>query len=161
MNKKIIIIFVILIAVGIGAAFFFSRETGELGVVGESTGLIVGENAIYIAEQAPSETVSVAIVRFEKPGFVVIHEDVNTAPGKILGVSGLLMAGETKDFFGIFLSRSTVDEEIIYAMLHFDDGDGIFDAIKDQPVYDSIAGEPVMMIIVISEDTTEPGAVNP
>ena len=167
MNTKTILILVILIVAAIiGAAFLFPRETGERetsesGVTGESAGLIVKENAIYVAEQAPSNIVSVAVVRLEKPGFVVIHEDANSAPGKILGASGLLMAGETKDSLQIVLSRPTVDEETVYAMLHFDDGDRTFDATQDRSVFDSMTGEPVMMVVVISKGATEPGAVNP
>lgn len=161
MKTILIIIVVLIIVIGMGVMFLSPREIGESGIDKDSAGLIVSENAIYVAEQAPSKTVSVAVARFEKPGFVVIHEDTNTAPGKILGVSGLLMAGEAKNSLQIALSRSTVDEETIYAMLHFDDGDGVFDATKDRPVLDSVAGEPVMMIIVISKDAIEPDAVNP
>ena len=159
--KTIFILVIFIVAVGIGAAFLFPKETGEPGAVGDPAGLIVGENAIYVAEQMPSKTVSVMVVRLEKPGFVVIHEDENAAPGKILGVSSLLMAGETKDSLQIALSRSTVDGETIYAMLHLDDGDKTFDAIKDNPALDRIGGGPVMTIVTTDKDATEPGAVNP
>lgn len=161
MNTKTLLIFVIIIVVvGIGAMFLFPRETKEPGTSGDPVGLIIGGNAIYVAEQAPSKTVSVAVVRFEKPGFVVIHEDTNGAPGRILGVSGLIMAGE-KNFLQVALSRSTVDGETVYAMLHLDDGDKTFDATKDKSVLDRIGGEPVMTIVTVSNDAIEPGAVNP
>ena len=91
----------------------------------------------------------------------MVHEDVNEAPGGILGVSNLITSGETKDSLPITLSRSTLDGETIYVMLHFDNGDGVFDATKDKPVVDPIANEPMMMIVVISKDATEPDAVNP
>ena len=42
----------------------------------DSAGLVIGANAIYVAEQAPSRTLSVALVRLEKPGFEAVHEDV-------------------------------------------------------------------------------------
>ena len=162
MNIKTLLILVILVvAVGIGAAFLFLRETDEPGIAGDSAGLIIGKNAIYVAEQAPSQTISVEVVYLEQPGFVVIHENSNEKPGKILGVSGLLPTGETKDSLQISLSRSTVDGETIYAMLHHDDGDNIFDAAKDKPALDNLLNEPVMTIVVISQDVTEPGAVNP
>lgn len=159
-TKTVISLVIVIIAVGIGAMFLFPRETKEPGLDGNPAGFIFGENAIYVTEQAPSKTVSVAVVRLEKPGFVVIHEDTNGAPAKILGASGLIMAGE-KNFLQVALSRSTVDGETIYAMLHLDDGDRAFDAIKDKPVLDRIGGEPVMTIVTISKDATEPGAVNP
>lgn len=160
-TKTVISLVIVIIAVGIGAMFLFLRETKEPGLDGSPAGFIVGENAIYVAEQAPSKTVSVAVVRLEKPGFVVIHEDTNAAPGKILGASSLLMADETEDSLQIALSRSTVDGETVYVMLHLDDGDKVFDPTKDKPALDRIGGEPVMMIVTISRDATEPGAVNP
>lgn len=162
MDTKTILIFVIvIIAVVIGAMFLSPREIRESGPDGDSAGLIIGENGIYVAEQVPSKNVSVTVVRFDKSGFVVIHEHAKGAPGKILGASSLLIAGETKDSFQIPLSRSTMDGEIVYAMLHLDDGDRLFDATKDKPVLDRIGGEPVMTIVTISKDATEPSAVNP
>ena len=161
MNTKVVLILVIIIATGIGAMFLFLGNNDGSGSAEDPAGLIVRENALYVAEQPPSNTVSVAIVRLEKPGFAVVHEDVNEAPGGILGVSNLITSGETKDSLPITLSRSTLDGETIYVMLHFDNGDGVFDATKDKPVVDPIANEPMMMIVVISKDATEPDAVNP
>lgn len=99
-------------------------------------------------------------MRLRKPGFVVIHEDANAAPGKIFGVSGLLTSGERKDSLEIPLLRPTVEEETVYAMLHIDDGDGMFDEIRDKPIFDPITGDPMMMIVLISKDAFEPDAVN-
>lgn len=143
------------------AVFLFLPSGKEFSPSGDSSGLIVGGNAIYVAEQAPGRSFSVAVTRWEKPGFVVIHEDANGAPGKILGVSSLLPAGETKNLSPITLSRSTRDTETVYAMLHFDNGDGSFDAKNDKPALDSVGGEPVMMVSAVSQDATEPGVVNP
>ncbi|MBI2068534.1 MAG: hypothetical protein HYT67_00270 [Candidatus Yanofskybacteria bacterium] len=160
-NIKALLIIGIIVAAGVGAVFLFLGNNDGSGSADDSAGLVVRENAIYVAEQPPSNIVSVAIVRLGKPGFVVIHEDVNEAPGRILGVSDLIAPGETKDSLPITLSRSTLDGETIYAMLHFDDGDGVFDAAKDNPVIDPIANEPMMAIVAISKDATEPDAVNP
>ena len=158
-------------AVFVGAVLFFRGDRKEPTPTGDTSGLIVGRNAIYVAEQAPSRTVLVAVARLEKPGFVVIHEDnagplrrsFNEAskPGKILGTSGVLPAGETKNLTPIALSRMTKDGETLYAMLHFDDGDGVFDPSKDKPAIDSISKEPVMMIFTVSTDASAPAAVNP
>ena len=158
MNTKTLLI--LIVALGIGAAFLFLRETWESGPVGNSTGLIVGKNAIYVAEQVPSKNVLVAIIKFEKPGFVVIHEDINGKPGKILGASALLSKGETKDVL-VALSRMTVDGEALYAMIHLDDGDKVFEAGEDYPAKDLISGESVMTIFTVIKDATEPGEVKP
>ena len=161
MNTKTFFILVILVVLGLGAAFLFLRETPEPGRPnGDSTGLIIAKNAIYVAEQMPSKNVLVAVVQFEKPGFVVIHEDINDRPGKILGASTLLSKGETKDVL-VALSRMTVDGEALYAMIHLDDGDKVFEAGEDYPAKDSISDESVMTIFTVSKDATEPGEVKP
>ncbi|MBI2064201.1 MAG: hypothetical protein HYT66_00615 [Candidatus Yanofskybacteria bacterium] len=160
-NTKVFLILGIIAAAGVGAMFLFLGNNDESGSADDFAGLIVRENAIYVAEQPPSNTVSVAVVRLEKPGFAVVHEDVNEVPGGILGASALIAPGETKNSLPVTLSRSTLDGETIYVMLHFDNGDGIFDATKDKPVVDPVTNEPMMMIVVTSKDATEPDAVNP
>ena len=160
MKTKLVLILGIIIATGIGAMFLFLRNTDEPDSAGNSTNLIIGKNAIYVAEQPPSNSVSIEIVRLEAPGFAVVHENANEAPGGILGISNLIMAGETKNL-QVPLSRSTINEETIYAMLHFDNGDGVFDAIKDKPVLDPLINSPMMTIVVIGKDTNEPDAINP
>lgn len=161
MRTKIFFIFAIIIAVIAGAVIFFRGRSEESSSTNGSAGLFISNSAIYVAEQTPGPRVSVSVVRLEKPGFVLIHEDAFGAPGKILGVSNLLPRGETKNLLPIVLSRPTRDNEIIYAMLHFDNGDGKFDASNDKPALDSVGDAPVMMIITISKDAIEPGAINP
>ncbi len=159
MNKNALILFVIIVAV-IGGSVFFRDGYEEPDSSRDSAGFIIGTNAIYVAEQVPSETLSIAVVRLEKPGFVVIHEDVTGVPGGILGASELLMEGETNNLASIPLSRLTRDGETLYAMLHLDDGDGIFDAMNDKPALDPINALPVMMIVTVGAEVTEPGAIS-
>ena len=161
MNAKTLLTLGIIVAVAIGAAVFFRGGRAKPNSTNDSTGQIIGRNAIYVAEQAPAKTISVAVARLEKSGFVVIHEDASDQPGKILGTSGTLKAGETKNLPPLALSRLTKDGETLYAMIHLDDGDGIFDAAKDRPALDSISPEPVMMIFTVSVDASLPAAVNP
>ncbi len=160
MNRKAFVLFVIIVAIIVGAAFFFRSGRERFGSLRDSAGLIIGANAIYVADQAPSQTLAVAVVHLEKPGFVVIHEDAAGAPGKILGASGALPTGETNNPASIPLSRPTRNGETLYAMLHLDDGDSVFDAMKDKPALDSVGALPVMMIITVSAEATEPDAVN-
>lgn len=160
MNMKAFAIFIIIVAVIAGTLFFFRGSHKESTAPRDSTSLTVGKNAIYVADQAPSGSILVAVVRLEKSGFVVVHEDATGTPGKILGVSKALPTGETKNLGPIPLSRMTRDQETLYVMLHLDDGDGIFDVAKDKPALDSVSSEPVMMIITVSKDATEPGAVS-
>jgi len=164
MNKKTRIMFGIILGIIstiIVKAVLLQKITKQPNTAIEPTGLIVGKNAIYIAEQLPSQVVSVSLVILANPGFVVIHEDTAGAPGQILGQSSMLGAGETKNLAPIAISRSTKNGETLFVTLHFDDGDGAFDATKDKSALDSVSGEPVMMITVVSKDASEPGIINP
>ncbi|MGQ0741074.1 MAG: DUF7282 domain-containing protein [Alphaproteobacteria bacterium] len=154
------LIFAIIIAVS-GAAFFFRAGEDDPLAASGSSGLIVGENTIYVAEQPPGPSVSASLVRLRKRGFVVIHDDAAGRPGRILGASGLLAAGETKNLPPVTLSRATRDGETIYAMLHFDNGNGKFDVADDKAVLDPESGAPMMMIVSVSKHATEPGIINP
>ncbi len=157
-NIKILLI-LLLITIALGITFFFRDGSTRPSSTGDSSALIVGQNAIYVAEQPPSRTVSVAVVRLVKPGFVVIYEVNDGQPRKILGTSGVLPAGETKNLTPITLSRATTDGETLSAMLYIDDGDGTLDESRDQLPLDSL-DEPVMMIFSISLDASEPGAIS-
>lgn len=161
MNTKTFFISAVIVIVIIGASLFFWGGGEKRGITNDSSGLIISNNAIYVAEQALGRSVSVSLTRLEKSGFVVIHEDADGAPDKILGVSGLLPVGETENPKTITLSRVMRDGEIIYAMLHIDNGDGKFDAADDKPALDSVDGAPMMMVVTASKDADEPGIVNP
>jgi hypothetical protein len=160
MNTKIFLIGGVIVVIIVTTVLFFRGGREGSDTPQDSAGFVIGANAIYVAEQGPSQTLSVALVRLEKPGFVAIHEDAAGAVGGILGVSGVLPAGETNNLEPIPLSRLTRDGETLYIMLHFDDGDGIFDAVKDKPVLDPVSALPMMMIVTVSADTTDSSAVN-
>lgn len=160
--RKFYIIAGIFIILMIGGVIFW-RQSGkeELSPTDSSSGFMIGQSAIYVAEQLPGRNVSVAVVRFEKPGFVAVHEEAYGAPGNILGVSSLFPAGEFRNPSPIVLSREIKDGEIIYVMLHLDNGDGKFDARGDQAVLDAVSGEPVTAEVLVSEDAVGPGVINP
>ncbi len=122
-------------------------------------GLRVGRNAIYIPEQLPTTEITVGFVALARPGFIVIHEGVDEGAGMIVGASFLLPAGEIASGARIILSRTTRDGEEFTAKIHTDDGDGIFDASKDQPVRDE-QGNIVMMSFTVSVDAEAGGEVS-
>ena len=143
MNKTIWIIVAILVVV---SGWYYARmkstvitpsnekEESMNGVVlYDST--IVSENAIMANNQAPGVSVKVSFVSFAKGGYIVIHEEKDSAPGSVLGNVGHLLPGESRDM-EVMLSRPSVDKENLFAMLHQDNGDGVFNLSDDAPIKD-------------------------
>lgn len=160
MNTKKVFFGGVVVVVVVSTVLFFGGGRERSSSPSDLIGLMVGANAIDVAEQAPSRTLSVATVRFEKPGFVVVHENPNGGAGGILGVSDILPAGETNNLTSIPLSRLTLDGETLYVMLYFDDGDGAFDISRDNPVLDPVDARPMMMIVTLDAEATDPDAVS-
>ena len=155
----LVILAVALLVLDVG--LYFSHISGRALQERRSSGLLVAGSALYVAEQLPSKTLAVSFVIMEKPGFIVVHEDKNDAPGNVIGSSIILPRGEQDKLPPIKLSRKTIDGETLYAMLHADNGDGIFNKNQDQPIVDAVTKEPMMMVVVISNDaTTGPGIIN-
>ncbi len=161
MKSKTFIVLAIVVPVVVGVFFFLRNGSNAPSQIDGSTGLIVGTNAIYVADQLPRQSVSIAVVRLASPGFVVIFDDNAGKPENILGTSGTLPIGDTKNITPILLSRITKDGEVLYAMLYLDDGDGVFDSAKDKPAHDRLIGQPVAMMFTINLDASEGGVVNP
>lgn len=101
---------------------------------GSVSGMRVEENAVVAMEQRPGSTVRVAQVYMSAPGYVVIHEDADGAPGAILGASALLAGGETSGIV-VTLSRPTIEGEKLWSMLHTEArGNTTFEVASDVPV---------------------------
>jgi hypothetical protein len=135
-NNMMIYLSAVVILAVVGGFFFFARSGRVQNLitnqgVGQTEGPTstmpetLDDNAVIIANQEPGDTVLVNIVVITQPGYVVIHEDDGGAPGTIIGVSDLVT--EYAQNIEIDLDRSSVDGEVLYAMLHFDDdNDGEF-----------------------------------
>lgn len=165
MQKKLLAaLLVVIAAAAIWYALFLKRGASDQPASAEKkpalkpSGLVIGRNAIYVADQAPSERIAVGFAVLENPGFVVIHEDRGGEPGAILGQSALIGAGEANDLPPVLLLRKARDGETLLAMLHRDDGDGAFDPAKDVPVRDA-GGELVTMQFSIDREASEPDAI--
>jgi hypothetical protein len=116
------------------------------------SGLLAGENAVYVQDQAPGDRVFVSSVVFAASGWVVIHEGQNGVPGNILGAARFDTGGHTGE---VELLRGTVDGGVYYAMLHTDNGDRTFDLKNDTPIRDD-TGDPVMMRFAAREGAPDP-----
>lgn len=152
--KKAFPLIVLLLVAGLAAAYFYRAATKEgvdTGPVG-SMPLMVGRDAIFVPDQAPSDDVLIGFAILSRPGFVVLHDD-EEGPGRVLGASEPLAAGR-HDSLLIRLADGA-GEGYLYAMLHADDGDGRFDPETDEPVRDK-DGALLMMRFLVSTDAEAP-----
>ena len=86
------------------------------------------ENSITVTDQKSGDAVMIEMVSIEKKGVVVVHEDDGGKVGKIVGTSSLLNAGETK---AVTVKMKIHADLSHLAMLHVDNGDGVFDEKQD------------------------------
>lgn len=87
--------------------------------------VMVGKDAIAVTDYSAGETVIATIVVLSKPGYVVVHMEADGAPGAVIGNSTLLPSGESNNVV-VSLSRPSTGGEVLYAMLHTDNGDGLY-----------------------------------
>ncbi len=132
-----IIVIIILIIIGV---LVFGGKGSQAPVTGDesmatTTADQSAANRIVMSDQYPGNVVYLSSVQLTKPGWVVIHKDNKGQPGDIIGSAhfdaGINAGGK------ITLSGSTVEGGTYYAMIHSDDGDGIFNAAKDLPLKDA------------------------
>jgi hypothetical protein len=140
--NKVIAVFAMVVIVG-GGLYLLTKSTPTTNrpevTSPDTSAMRVEENMVVVTEQLPGNTVTASQVHLASPGFLVIHEDTNGAPGAILGSSALLSASDSSQI-KITLSRSVKDQEKLHAMLHNDtNGNGTFDA-SDQPVQSRLGG---------------------
>lgn len=138
---------VVIIALIIIGVLVFGSKGSNAPVTGEenptSTEQPIGAaNRITMTDQYPGNVVYLSSVQFAAPGYVAIHKDNNGMPGKIIGYAKFA-AGINPG--KITLSESLIDGGTYYAMMHNDDGDNKFDAVKDAPLKDA-AGNIIMKI---------------
>jgi hypothetical protein len=114
-------------------------------------GVYIEENALVINDHQPGDTITAATILLTKPGYLVVHELENGAPGKIIGSSKLLPSGESQNI-SVKLTRAGKDGESFFGMLHFEgDDNSTFDAAKDKPVPSKLEG-PIMSLFTMTTD---------
>lgn len=167
MNRNVVIgIIVVIVLILLGVAFMGNNDANDAlennenetsGSVDTST-LIVAENAVNVEAQRPGSTATVSSVMVEDRGFVVVHESVNGAPGKVLGSSSLLVAGQTLNV-SLPLTEALKDGQKYIAMVHIDNGDGVFSEATDPAAKDSM-GNIIMMEFEGDADASASGSVS-
>jgi hypothetical protein len=137
-----VVVFVVIIVVG----GYFLLRNGSKGEVAtdqasdqnlfKEGGLAERKSEILITDFSKGESIMVDYVLLERRGFVGIHGQIDGKPGEVIGVSSLLEAGETENV-NVTLKREVQEGEILFAILHKDDGDGEFSFPgPDTPVTD-------------------------
>lgn len=127
MSKYPWIVVVLVLLVG---GFLLLRRGGQpVGLpsdgVQETPEAMVLEDKVVVTDYEAGMTATAASVSLQEAGYVVIHEDKDGKPGAVLGNSEFLAKGESENIV-VTLSRESVEGEVLYAMLHSDDGDAEF-----------------------------------
>lgn len=126
-----------------------SRPAGQATGPAEAANIsgltLLGGNAIAVNDQPPGMRVEVSLVSLAADGWVVVHEDLNGKPGRILGAQRF-NAGQNQTGAADLL-RGIEEGRVYYAMLHADDGDRQFDHQKDLPLRDP-QGNAILMRFV-------------
>ena len=155
-SKGLIIGIIVVVVVGIFVWRYFSSKTGPTEQVGEEqNGQIAGlTDAIFVANQKPGRFVNVGRAALSKKGYVAIHQEEESGPGAIIGFGSLLSTGESRNL-SVTLNRKSVAGESLYAMIHWDNGNGTFSPVDDASATDK-DGNMVMAKFMISESASEP-----
>jgi len=94
-----------------------------------------GDHSIYLGDQSSGETnVLIGYAVFGKSGFITIREDNGGMPGNIIGVSELVNG--RVDALTIKTKSALQADQVYYAELVNDNGDGIFEETVDLSVND-------------------------
>jgi len=125
MNKKILA-FIIVVGLIIIALFTMNsvlKDGGEdIDILPEE---VVVTASVSAPEQASGMEVFISEVVLPDGGYVVIHRATEEGtPGDIIGNSEFITGKENNIL--ITLTEESVEGDILFAMLHIDDGDGVF-----------------------------------
>jgi len=124
----------------------------------------VTQAAITVQDQQVTEDqVTIQEVSFKDPGYVVIHLSEDGKPGKVLGNSDFVESG-TYNNISVVVSELQEGENFLFAMIHIDDGDDIYEfpgddvpvkvddkiVVKSMTVTKSIAPASIVREITVS-----------
>lgn len=148
--KKIITVGIIFFIVGFLVSYLFgggiknvvskneneeTKTTENTKVLNDKNGIektSLGEDTIVVDNQPFGDSVIISKLDLKETVWVTIYEDANGEPGNILG-AGVFDVGSFEKQ-EISLLRSTSGDSTYYVKLLKDDGDRIFDHVKDLPI---------------------------
>ncbi len=138
-GKKVGIIIAIVLIV-LAGGYFLLRDKNSTT---PAEGIVAGDqNSITVGDQdADSVAVLVSNASLRTAGFIVIHENNGGVPGATIGISNLLQPGSHTNIS--IVANKLIPGSTYIAMLHGDDGNGIFNETNDISLKDN-AGNAVM-----------------
>lgn len=138
----------VVVVVLLGSYFLFSQPANELTY----KPVELEGGSIAVEDQNVTDTVTLD-AELSEPGWITIHFSMSGAPAEVVGTSQYLDAGIYNDLV------ITLDEDMTpgwryIALLHVDNGDGVFTIDQDLPV--SVGGEVVRSsFVAIPEAVTD------
>ena len=120
-------VILLIVILGIGMFLYLAKSAPEL-----SYGPVeIAGSAI--AATAPGDGEVDIVVTLIKPVFITIHRTIGSAPGPIIGSSGLISAGENVSVTILVTEQMDAGSPYI-ALLHVDNDDGKLVIPQDMPV---------------------------
>jgi len=119
-----------------------------------------GGNAIYVENQLSDQSmVRVGFAVLSEPGYVVVFDDNEGVPGSVIGNSVLLEAGG--EHFVVPVNKPLEEDQVYYALLYHDNGDGEFSLAVDTQALDFEESVILMNFIATPDSEPELNAVMP
>lgn len=151
-NKGIIFFIAIILFIIVGFLVFnaFLKESVVEPVVQEN---ITGNDnllSLIVPEQAGGKEIFIESSVLPDAGYVVVHREKDGKPGDIIGVSDFLSAG-VKENFLMSINEEVVEGDTLFAMIHSDDGDGVFDESLDVPFVDGNGDVILVKFSIVNE----------
>lgn len=141
----IIVIVIVIFAVRGG----YQKPQAPVVTQVESPTTVLPSNSVSVSAQKAGKVATVSATLGES-GYVVIHEETDGKPAKVIGNLSVLPSGSYNNLT-VNLTRASKDGENLYAMLHLDDGDGTYGfPDEDFPIKDE-QGNVVLVKFTIGE----------
>jgi len=158
MKNKGIIFFILIILLIVAGFLMFNAFLKENVIEKEAQEEVVVEDEVMlpliVPEQAGGSEIFIENTVLQNAGFVVIHKEENGKPGEIIGASDLLQVGTKKNFL-MDIDEEVVEGDTLFAMIHTDDGDGVFDGSLDSPFIDDNGDIVLVKFIIVNAGALE------
>lgn len=135
-------VMLLIVILAVGAFFLFAKQAPELAYGPVE---IAGTSLAF--DSVVSDTAVTFVPTAIQAGYITVHESLGGAPGPIVGTSKLLAPGSMA--VTVDLVKPMTPSMPYVALMHVDDGDGMFTVKDDMPVTNGGAS--------VRADFTSPG----